>query len=427
MSGQSGYAMKSGTKKETVKFKFINNLIIIPVEVNGVELSFILDTGVSKPILFNISGEDAPELKNYEQISIKGLGEGQAITAIRSTGNTFRIGDLFNSNQELYMLSDSNINFSPKLGIPVHGIIGYDLLKNFIVEVRYARKKLRFHDPETYRYSDCNRCETYRLDLVGNKPFMNAKVAFGEGQEQSVYLLVDSGSTDAVWLFEDRNKGIEVPDQHFDDYMGRGLSGDVYGKRSRLKSFNIGKFEMEDAKVAFPDSTSVRHITFKGARSGSLGSEILKRFNLVIDYPYERITLSKNKNFRDPFRYNMSGIELEHHGFRLVKENTMVDVGGVFRTTDDTGNGVTFSMRNATSIELKPALQITEVRTNSPAHEVGMQKGDVILSVNGKPAHKFSIQEVKEMLNEKPGKTMKVMVDRNGKELRFAFTLKKVL
>ncbi|WP_224489800.1 retropepsin-like aspartic protease [Robertkochia flava] len=330
LRAQNGYHLKAGKDYETIRFKFINNLIILPIEVNGVELSFILDTGVSKPILFNLTGEDAPELYNYEEIELKGLGDGQPVKAIRSRGNTFRMDDLFNTNQELYMITDSNINFSPRLGFPVHGIIGYDLLKNFIVEVKYNRKKIRFHDPESYTYKRCGKCETYRLDIVGNKPFMNARVAFGENETRPVYLLVDSGSTDAVWLFEDEDQGIEVPEKHFDDYMGRGLSGDVYGKRSKLKSFNIGNFELEDAKVAFPDSSSVRNITFKGARNGSLGSEILKRFNLIIDYPYERITLAKNGNFRAPFHYNMSGIELEHNGFRVVAESSAADLGSIF-------------------------------------------------------------------------------------------------
>lgn len=428
VNAQYGYHLKAGEERETIRFKFINNLIIVPIEVNGTELSFILDTGVSKPILFNTTGEDDLELYNFKEIELKGLGEGEPIKAILSSGNTFRLKNLVNTNQELYFLMDSDINFSPKLGVPVHGIIGYDLLKNFIVEVKYGSKRLRFHDPKTYRYKNCTRCETYSLDIVGNKPFMNAEVGFGEHDKRSVYLLVDSGSTDAVWLFEDENRGIEVPDKHFDDYMGRGLNGEVYGKRSKLKRFSIGNFEMEDAKVAFPDSTSVKHITLTGTRNGSLGSEILKRFNLVIDYPYERITLAKNRNFKEPFHYNMSGIELEHNGVRVVREANADDLGSVFRERHSEPNaGVTFSMSSAVSIQLKPALTIAELREDSPAREAGLQKGDVIISVNGKAAHKFSIQQVKEMLNQRPGKILKVVVDRDGNELKFAFKLREVL
>lgn len=428
LRAQQGYHFKAGESRETIRFEFINNLIIVPVEVNGVELSFILDTGVSTPIMFNVTGEEGLELRNAETIMVKGLGEGKPIKAIRSTGNTFRLKNLMNSRQELYMLLDSDINFSPQLGIPIHGIIGYDLLKNFIVEVKYNRKILRFYDPEEYRYKNCKSCETYRLDIIGNKPFVKAEVGFGKEGTTPVYLLVDSGSSDALWLFENRDRGIEVPEKHFDDYMGRGLSGEVYGKRSKIDRFQIGNFEFEDAKVAFPDSTSVQHITFSGGRSGSLGSEILKRFNLVIDYPYERITLNKNSNFKDPFHYNMSGIELEHNGMRMVAETTMSNLGTVFKDrSENNDGGVVFSMSKALSLQLKPALQIAALREESPAREVGLREGDVLLSVNGKETHHFNIQEVKEMLNKKPGKTLRLEVDRNGKRLTFAFKLREVL
>lgn len=425
LRAQQGYHLSEGETRETIRFEFLNNLIIVPVEVNGVELSFILDTGVSTPILFNMMEEGDLELRNKETIMVKGLGEGKPITAIRSTGNTFRLKDLVNSSQELYMLTDSNINFSPQMGIPIHGIIGYDLLKNFIVEVNYHSKKLRFHQPEQYRYKRCKNCETYRLDIVGNKPFVKAEVGFGEEGTLPVYLLVDSGSSDAVWLFEDRERGIEVPEQHFEDYMGQGLSGDVFGKRSRLNRFQIGNFELEDAKVAFPDSSCVQNITFTGSRNGSMGSEILKRFNLVIDYPYRRITLSKNGHFKDPFHYNMSGIELEHNGMRVVTESSG---GSRFnRRESNSDSGFTVSMSQVLSIELKPALQIAALREKSPAKEVGLKEGDVIISVNGRDTHEFNIQEVKEMLNKKPGKTLRLEIDRNGQRLTFAFKLREVL
>ena len=53
---------------ERINFEFISNLIIIPIEVNGVELSFVLDTGVSKPILFNLSQKRFYRLKKCEDI-----------------------------------------------------------------------------------------------------------------------------------------------------------------------------------------------------------------------------------------------------------------------------------------------------------------------------------------------------------------------
>jgi hypothetical protein len=53
-----GFTLASNKKHQKIRFELINNLIIIPVEINGVELTFILDSGVSKPILFNLSQSD---------------------------------------------------------------------------------------------------------------------------------------------------------------------------------------------------------------------------------------------------------------------------------------------------------------------------------------------------------------------------------
>src|SRR5690606_5249212 len=103
-------------------------LIIIPVEINGIELSFILDTGVNKTIIFNfLNISDSLQIKNTETIFLRGLGEGEAIKALKSTQNISKIGDAINIDQELYAVLNSNLNFAPRLGFPLHGIIGYDL------------------------------------------------------------------------------------------------------------------------------------------------------------------------------------------------------------------------------------------------------------------------------------------------------------
>jgi hypothetical protein len=59
-----GTSVLKGDTSEKIRFELIGDLIVIPIEVNNVLLSFILDTGVSKPILFNISEIDAVGLNN---------------------------------------------------------------------------------------------------------------------------------------------------------------------------------------------------------------------------------------------------------------------------------------------------------------------------------------------------------------------------
>lgn len=123
------FHLPDGQKFEKLKFRLINNLIVIPIEVNGTELSFILDSGVDKPILFNLSDQDSVQINNITEITIKGLGDGEPIKALRSHGNIFRSKHIENSDQQLYVVLDKTMNFSPTLGIPIHGIIGYDLFR----------------------------------------------------------------------------------------------------------------------------------------------------------------------------------------------------------------------------------------------------------------------------------------------------------
>src|SRR5680860_598069 len=113
------FHLPDGQRSERLKFRLINNLIIIPMEVNGTELSFILDSGVDKPILFNLSDQDSVQINNVSEITIKGLGDGKPIKALRSHGNTFRSKYIENSDQQLFVVLDKDMNFSPTLGIPI--------------------------------------------------------------------------------------------------------------------------------------------------------------------------------------------------------------------------------------------------------------------------------------------------------------------
>lgn len=426
-SAQRGFVLQGNKEFETIKFDFVNNLIIVPVEVNGVQLTFIVDSGVNYPILFNLTANDSLQLFNYEEIVLKGLGDGDPVKAIRSSDNTLKIGNLVNRSQELFLIMDRDINFSSRLGMEIHGIIGYDLFHNFVVDVNYDRGRMRFYPPEKFKAKNCRNCESIPMEVINQKAYVSAYVDLQGQQNIPVFLLVDTGSTDALWLFEDPDQRIAVPEKNFDDFMGRGLSGSIFGKRARVDRFVLGGFELEEAKVAFPDSVSMQHLPEYGQRNGSLGSEVLKRFNLVINYPEEKMYLRKSGFFKDPFKYNMSGIELQHNGLRVVREIAGNFINGVNVQQREDG-GVSFVLDRPTyQIELHPSFEISELRENSPAREAGLQEGDVVLTVNGKSTHLFSLQELNELLNEREGKKLTLLIDRKGKELKFSFELKKVL
>lgn len=419
-----------GAESSKVYFKLINNLIVIPVEINGVELSFLLDTGVSKPILFNFSDVTNDLMINEAQtINLRGLGDGDTVEAIHSMGNAFKIGKAVNYNQSLYAIFDASMDFAPRLGLPIHGIIGYDLLKEFIVEINYSRGYLRLSDPETYEYDKCKNCVIKDLSFVNNKPYIITEVSIDGKENIPVKLLIDSGGSDALWLFEDDEKNIKTPETYFEDFLGKGLSGSVYGKRSRVNSYSIGDFELKNVKVAFPDSTSVSHAKQIKDRCGSVSGEILKRFNIVLDYPNKKITLKKNKNFHLPFYYNGSGITLEHNGVRVVKELDKSVKSDPYSTgnSDQNQSNPTIILSATYKFSLAPSFTIVELRQESPAFRAGLQVGDVVLNVNHKHAHEYSLQDLIQIFYGKEGKRIRLLVDRDGQQMIFYFKLENLL
>lgn len=421
-----GYSLPDGKKHDKVRFQLINNLIIVPIEINGAKLSFVLDSGVSKPLLFNLSDQDSIQINNVSEVTIRGLGGGEPMKALSSKKNVFKMGSAVNPSQELYVVLDKSINFSPALGIPVHGIIGYDLFRDFVVELKYSSGSIKFHDPGQYKYGNSKKSETLPLDIVKRKAYVEGSIIMQKSEDIPVKLLVDTGSGDALWLLNDPEKGIDIPEKNYEDFLGKGLSGNIFGKRTKVSGVKLGGFELKDAKAAFPYRESFGAIKNLGDRNGSVGGEILKRFNIIFDYPNGKITFKKNGNFSAPFHYNMAGVELAHNGVRYIAER-ITDARGVVNSDEnETFGNVQILLQNRTRLSLVPEIIVSGIRAGSPAEEAGLKEGDVILAVNGKKVHNYKLQQILKMLNEKEGKRVRVVIERYNQNLTFNFVLKEL-
>ncbi|MBJ6369526.1 aspartyl protease family protein [Snuella sedimenti] len=419
---QNRFVIQNKKQTDKIRFELINNLVVIPVEVNGVTLSFILDTGVSKPIIFNfLNMSDTLKIKETERMSLMGLGEGDSIQVYKSKNNVFKVGEAVKLNQDVYAVIDSNLNFGPRLGVSVHGILGFDLFKDLVVEINYSRQYVRLTEPEAYQYKVCRNCERLNIEFYNSKPYVNAKVKINK-KTIPVTLLIDSGGSDALWLFEDKTLGITSGDVFFEDFLGHGLNGSVYGKRSKIERFALNNYAFKDINVAYPDSAYIKFARMFKGRNGSIGGSILKRFNTTIDYRNALITLKKNASFKEKFSHNKSGIELAHKGVQIVKE-IKYDKEGVKVNDDDNYYSIIDFKKNY-NIVLKPSYEIAELRKDSPAHRAGLKKGDVVIAINGKRAYELPLQELIHMFYGEDGKRIKLKIVRGGREtLVFNFQL----
>ncbi|WP_282121692.1 PDZ domain-containing protein [Algibacter mikhailovii] len=426
---QDKFVIQNKKHSDKIKFKLIHNLIVIPLEVNGVTLSFLLDTGVSKPIIFNfLNVSNTLKLKDPETIYLRGLGGDKSVEALKSGNNILKLGDAIKLEQDLYAVYNSNLSLAPRLGFPVHGIIGYDLFKDLIVQINYSNQTIILTEPAFFKKKPCKSCEYFDLKFHKRKPYIQANVSLNQ-KNIPLKLLIDSGGSDSLWLFENDSIGLSPEGNMFHDFLGHGLTGSVYGHRSKVKSFSLKSFEFKNVNVAFPDSEFTVFAQRIKDRNGSIAGNILKRFNMTFDYQKGQLRMKKNKYYNEKFSYNKSGIELAHDGMRAVKE---VDVESgadklSFQKKNQSKNVFSVKSTERYKIQLKPAYVIAEIRDNSPASEAGLMVDDLILSINGKDTKQYSLQEILEMFYEDNGRRIKLKIERDGNIMYFTFFLKAVL
>ena len=233
--GQDEFQFEKDVNKVAIPFKFINNLIFIPIKVNQVELYFLLDSGVEETILFSMEEKKEVSFFNVEKISLRGLGSETSIEGLKSTNNTLEIKGLKSSNHLLYIVLDQSFNLSSHIGIPVNGIIGYNFLKSNLVEINYERKRITvYKDNEKNRKRIVDKFQMTPITIEKSKPYIQTSTVI-ISTKIPTKLLIDIGNSDAIWLFENKEKSINIPAKNFEDYLGKGFSGDVEGKRAQIK------------------------------------------------------------------------------------------------------------------------------------------------------------------------------------------------
>jgi len=426
-TSQPGFQFEPYNKRKvSIPFQLINNLIFIPLNVNGVELTFLLDSGVDETILFSLDDKEDVSFLNVKKIMLRGLGTLESIEGLKSSDNTLSVPGFIDRQHDIYIVLDQSFNFSSSIGIPVNGIIGYHFFKNHLVEIDYKKKQVVvFNDDAKLRKKIDKKYKSFDISIEKNKPYTFSEITIEE-KTIPAKLLIDSGSSDALWLFKNKSHDIPIPGKSFSDFLGRGFSGDVQGQRARVNTINFESYTFSNIIAAFPDSTATQGIVMVEDRIGSIGGEILKRFDMIFDYKGGRIYLRKNRDFDLPFHYNMSGIEVHHSGMTWVKEavelNTTVAPDNTY---DVNGNKIPNSFTY--KFELKPLYSISSIRKDSPADVCGLKKGDIIVSINRKPGYRFTLQQINALLKSEEGRVINIEIEREGINMKFQFQLKSIL
>ena len=262
-----------------------------------------------------------------------------------------------------------------------------------------------------------------------SKPYALLQMQIGKNSFLAK-LLVDTGSGDALWLFEESHKGITIPDNSFKDNLGLGFNGEVTGVRSKLDRLDLGDFSLEKVNVAYPDSNSINYINRLHFRNGSLGSEVLKRFTVVIDYNSKKMLLKKNRFFDEPFKYDRSGLVIQHYGSDIIAEYDRKIIEEFSGDQQSGGYESVFLATNTVEFKqfkLSPNYEVAAIREESPGSKAGLRVGDKLIKINGKKVRNLKLQDITRYFYRDEGEVLKLEILRGGIAYDYKFALKKIL
>ena len=226
------------------------------------------------------------------------------------------------------------------------------------------------------------RFSEFPIAIEGNKPYIMAEVEMTD-QKINSKMLLDLGNSDAVWLFPKVIEDFEYNRPNIEDYLGRGFNGDIFGKRSRIHSLSLGKYEFEQPLSAMPDEFSIQNLKIVPNRKGSIGSEILRRFTAIFDYTGKKLYLKRNKNYLDPFQFNSSGLDILQDGMTWEKDLVTFETK---KTVFSEGNLQNESPEKFLyNFVLKPKFTVAGCRKDSPCFKAGIRKNDQLISIDKKP------------------------------------------
>lgn len=381
--------MKNAHKID-IPFELENNFIIVNILFNRVfPLKFIVDTGAEYTILTHKEITDLLQVDYHREFPLLGADMQTKLTAYLARGIDLQVGDMLASQRSILVLGDDYFRFNELAGIEVHGILGADLLRRFVVRINYTKKILTFFDPGYFPVPQ--KATAVPIDIFRNKPYL--MVSGGQhGQElDSLKMLMDTGASLGVLLHTNTLPGFEIPLNVVPGNIGLGLGGFLEGFNGRMDRLDIGPFTMQGVVTNFQDSMPTLGTEYTNQRNGIIGNQVLERFTLTIDYIREILYLQPNKYFKEKFKFDKSGLALVASGAKL---------------TD---------------------IIVFNIIPDSPADLAGMKPGDQIKNINGVSTRLLNLGEVTYRLSGRTGKKIKLGLLRNGEKIKTTFRLKDLI
>ena len=265
-------------------------------------------------------------------------------------------------------------------GIKIDGVIGYSFFKRFIVRIDYDNQLLSVYTPGMFKYPRGGH-----LIKPDFSPLPIAEATVSDNRPIPSSFIFDTGAGLCMLMSEDFVNDSTLFKKKRKHYLtqGEGIGGKKLMNLSVIKQIHFGSYRFRQVPVyTFADEFNV---TSYPIYSGIIGNDLLKRFNIILNYPEGHIYLRPNRHFLDSFNYSNTGLAI---------------------------------------YQVDNKVEVIDIVPNSPGDKAGFQKGDVIYGVD-KILMK-NIQTIKLAL-QNAGATVNVIIFRDGDLMELKLKIKNIL
>lgn len=376
-----GYSyVGEGTRtSNTIKLVIENNTILVPVRLqNNLEGYFILDTGVSYPIITEPLIARLLPLNYLRTIKIRGYGSQPPLEAVVASNFQFQIGETTHRHEDYVILLNQSLGLDQQFDAPVYGIVGHSFLQDKIIKINYQNSTMRIWQKNKKKRWG-KKYKPYSITFKNERPFIQAQVKNG-GNQLDVFLLIDTGFSGAFSLYPQHKSILKENQKTIHNYIGKGMNGFTENEFFKLESLKLNFFpKLTDVSTIIPDQSSLVNVTVHKYSDGSIGNDIMRRFHVVFDYESKTIFMKKNQAFFEKFSYNACG-------FTMFIDQPMTS--------------------NRT-------VKISKVQNESNADKVGLKVNDRLLRINGNSVKHKSLKEIYKILNNRDELKKDLFIERN--------------
>lgn len=253
--------------------------LLVHPKVDGEDIGwFVLDSGAGGMVIDRAAADRLGEEAFGEVLAVGGAGK--TVARFRA-GKHFELGPL-TFDEPLFLELDLAF-ISQAFGVPIGGIVGYDLFARAVVELESASGRVALVDSAGYTLSEGS---WQRLVLDERIPCIEARF---EGDRAGLFKL-DSGSDATVIFHAPAVRALKLLEgRKTTPARNRGVGGTDDALTGGIEWFELGGLRFDNLPASFSrtefGALADRYTT------GNIGQGLLAAYRIVFDYPGRRLAL----------------------------------------------------------------------------------------------------------------------------------------